>query len=123
MKLHYIPYLKKYSRKLREEMTDAEKLLWQKIRRRQLHNVQFYRQRPIGKYIVDFVSTSHNVIVEVDGSQHLENDVPRKDQMRDAELMKLGFTIVRYNDNEVFKHTESVLENLYMRLKSLPTSL
>jgi very-short-patch-repair endonuclease len=65
--LFYNTKLKKYSQELRKNMTDAERLLWSKLRRKQVKNFQFYRQRIIGNYIVDFYCPSSKLIIEVDG--------------------------------------------------------
>ncbi len=68
--LNYRPHLKPFARTLRTNMTDAEQKLWYHLRRKQIQGVQFYRQRPIDKYIVDFCAPSVKLIIEVDGSQH-----------------------------------------------------
>lgn len=102
-------------------MTDAELKFWNIVRKRQIENIQFYRQRPIGKYIVDFVSLSHKIIIEIDGSQHYEENHKIKDQQRDLFLNKLGYIIVRFNDNEVLANIEGVKEDLYQKIKSLPS--
>jgi len=104
-------------------MTDAELKFWSIARKRQIENIQFLRQRPIGKYIVDFVSLSHKIIIEIDGSQHYEENHKIKDQQRDLLLNKLGYIIVRFNDNEVLSNIEGVREELYRKIKSLPASL
>lgn len=104
-------------------MTDAEMKFWKIVRKRQIENIQFYRQRPIGKYIVDFVSLSHKIIIEIDGSQHFEEAHKIKDQHRDLYLNKIGFIVIRFNDNEVLTNIEGVREDLYKRIKSLPASL
>jgi len=62
--------IKHHARKLRKNMTDAERLLWQHLRNRQLGGYKFRRQRPIGPYIVDFVCLEKKLVIEVDGGQH-----------------------------------------------------
>ncbi len=69
--------------------------------------LKFKRQMPIGGYIVDFACMKHRLIVEVDGSQHVENDY---DTTRDAELIKLGYRTLRFWNNEVLRNIESVCE-------------
>jgi len=123
MNIHYSPHLKDYSRKLRSKMTDAELKFWDIIRKKQIKNIQFYRQRPIGSYIVDFVSLSHKIVIEIDGGQHFEEKNKLKDQQRDTFLNKLGFTVIRYNDHEVLTNIEAIKEDLFQKIKSLPTSL
>ena len=104
-------------------MTDAELKFWSVVRKRQIGNIQFYRQRPIGRYIVDFVSLSHKIIIEIDDSQHYEEKHKIKDWQRENYLNKLGFTVIRFNDREVLTNIEGVKEMLYQTIKSLPTSL
>ena len=54
-------------------MTDAERMLWQRLRRKQIHGLQFYRQKPLLSYIVDFYCPQAALVIELDGSQHLES--------------------------------------------------
>ena len=67
----YKPTLKPLARNLRGNMTDAEQRLWSKLRRKQILGVQFYRQKPLANYIVDFYCAAANLVIELDGSQHL----------------------------------------------------
>lgn len=96
------------AKNLRKSQTDAEKLLWQKLRNRQLAEAKFKRQYVFGRYIVDFVCLEQNLIVEVDGGQHSEQK--DYDQKRGAYLNKQGFRVVRFWNNEVMNETETVLE-------------
>jgi very-short-patch-repair endonuclease len=70
--LRYKAQLKHRARQLRKNMTDSERVLWSRLRGKQLLSVQFYRQRPIGEYIVDFYAPRTKLFVEVEGSQHIE---------------------------------------------------
>lgn len=107
--LTYRPALKSNARKLRSDMTDAEQLLWEKLRRKQLHGVQFYRQKPIGPYIVDFYAPATALAVEIDGSQHLETDAVKRDATRDEYLTKQGLQVLRFDNLQVLKETDAVL--------------
>ena len=69
--LAYKPQLRPLARRLRAAMTDAEHRLWFRLRRKQLLWVQFYRQKPIGKYIVDFYAPAVALVIEVDGGQQI----------------------------------------------------
>ena len=80
--LEYNPKLKQSSRKLRSDMTDAEQALWAKLRRKQIMDVQFYRQKPIGQYIVDFYAPTVNLVVEIDGGGHFEEATKQYDARR-----------------------------------------
>lgn len=70
MKLHYLKTTR--ARTLRKNQTDGEQALWSALRSRQLHSHRFRRQHPIGHYIVDFVCLEQNLVVELDGGQHLD---------------------------------------------------
>ena len=108
--------LERLARQLRKNMTEAESFLWQRIRRKKLKGRQFYRQKNIGNYIVDFYCPSAKVIVELDGGQHFTQEGAREDQVRDKYLESLGFTILRFSDREVFKDIEGVLEKIFEHL-------
>ena len=97
-------------------MTEAESFLWQRIRRKQLKGRQFYRQKNIGDYIVDFYCPSAKVIVELNGGQHYKEEGARRDQIRDNYLEILGFTVLRFSDREVFKNIDGVLERIFEHL-------
>ena len=90
MFLAYEGKLKDFSRELRTHMTDAEKVLWLKLRRKQLKGYQFYRQKIVGDYIVDFYCPGARLIVEVDGGQHYGPEEMAKDRMRDGYLRGQG---------------------------------
>jgi len=96
------------ARTLRNNCTHAEARLWRYIRNRQLEGVKFRRQQPLENYIVDFVSFSPKLVVELDGGQHQERQ--RYDAKRDACLRLNGFTVLRFWDNEIFTNIEGVLE-------------
>jgi very-short-patch-repair endonuclease len=93
-------------------MTDAEKLLWSKLRAKQLKDSQFYRQRIIGDYIVDFYCPRANLIIELDGGQHYTDEGIKKDKTRDEYLSKKGYTIVRFSDREIFENLTGVMEKI-----------
>lgn len=103
-------YLKRNARHLRNNLTDAEKLLWYHLRRRQFGNLRFRRQAVIGLYIVDFVCFEKQLVIELDGGQHVVQ------QCRDAErttwLESQGFTLIRFWNDEVLGMTEAVLEQI-----------
>ncbi|MEW6377857.1 MAG: endonuclease domain-containing protein [Thermodesulfobacteriota bacterium] len=114
--LHYDKQLKPLSQRLRKHMTDAESLLWSKLRRKQLKDYQFYRQKTIGEYIVDFYCPKANLVIELDGSQHYSEDGKRKDQLRDDVLAKMGLNILRFSDRDVFENISGVMERIWSHL-------
>ncbi|MFA5995148.1 MAG: DUF559 domain-containing protein [Patescibacteria group bacterium] len=100
-KLHYI------AKKLREKQTTAEYILWQQLRRKQINNAKFKRQHPIGRYIADFYCRKAKLIIEVDGLIH-EKQIER-DQARDLYLLQLGYTVLRFSNNQVINNINEVL--------------
>ena len=95
-------------------MTDAERVLWQHLRNRQINGVKFRRQVPIGKYIVDFQSVECKLIIEVDGGQHSEQ--LEYDRQRTHFLESQGYKVVRYWNHEVLGNLDGVLETLTLTL-------
>lgn len=93
-------------------MTDAEQVLWQRLRRKQLHGVQFYRQKPLGPYIVDFFAPGAGLVVEIDGNQHTEADHLERDRVRDQCLADEGLLVLRFNNREALLETDAVVERI-----------
>ena len=114
--LRYKAQLKHKARQLRKDMTESERFLWSRLRGKQLLGVQFYRQRPIGNYIVDFYAPRTKVVVEVDGSQHMEAEQAAKDRRRDGYLAAVGLTVLRSNSREVLEETDAVLQVIYQTI-------
>jgi len=86
--------------------------LWSKLRLKQLKGYQFYRQRVIGNYIVDFCSPSLKLVIEVDGSQHYSDKGVATDKIRDKYLQDCGLRVLRFNDYEVLTNINGVVENI-----------
>ena len=106
--------MKSYAQDLRNNATDAERRLWGHLRRRQLGGFKFRRQRPIGRYICDFVCLEASVVIELDGSQHVV-DVPY-DANRDAFLQSAGYRVLRFWNGDVLARTDSVVETIFEAL-------
>ena len=98
------------AKNLRKNSTDAERILWQKLRAKQLSGIKFRRQQPIKNCIVDFVSFEKRLIIELDGGQHAKNKL--NDQNRDSILSEDGYTVLRFWNNEVLENLEGVLERV-----------
>ncbi|MFA5111939.1 MAG: DUF559 domain-containing protein [Desulfobaccales bacterium] len=111
--LKYNPKLKAKGRQLRQNLTDSERVLWQRLRGKQLADVQFYCQKPIGDYIVDFYAPKAKLVIEIDGSQHLEGQHAEKDKNRDEYLASLGLMVLRFDSRQALKETEAVMEVVY----------
>jgi len=105
------------SRILRNNSTDAERFLWQRLRGRQMGGYRFRRQVPIGSYIADFVSIDAKLVIELDGGQHQEKRA--YDERRDRFMKTLGYRIIRFWDTQIFKETDAVLETIMRELESV----
>ena len=100
----------KNARELRKNPTEAERRLWEKLKRRQIAAVRFRRQQPIGPFIVDFVCFERQVIVEVDGGQHAEQ--VSYDKQRTCWLETQGYRVLRFWNNDVLSNTEAVAQTI-----------
>jgi lipoyl(octanoyl) transferase len=102
------------ARPLRENQSDAEKLLWRHLRNRQVEGAKFRRQQMIAPYIVDFVCFESRLIVELDGGQHAEQ--VEYDERRTRFLEDQGFRVLRFWNNDVFSNIEGVLQRIVENL-------
>ncbi|MGD2118943.1 MAG: DUF559 domain-containing protein [Chromatiales bacterium] len=96
------------ARELRKNQTDAERKLWQHLRNRNLLEFKFRRQHTIGPYVVDFVCLALKLVVELDGSQHMQNE--EYDQRRARYLNEKGYEVFRFWNNDILERIDSVLE-------------
>ncbi len=110
--LNYNPRLKSFARRLRAAMTDAEQRLWVHLRRKQMLGVQFYRQKPIGPYVVDFYAPAVALVVEVDGAHHSGTSGVSRDKLRTTYLRAQGLQVLRFSDREVLRQTEAVVGSI-----------
>lgn len=109
--LPYNPHLKGFSRTLRRNLTDAENALWRRLRGKQLLGLQFYRQKPLAGFIVDFYSAKAKLVIELDGSQHAEAQA--YDSKRDEILRALGLEVLRFDNDQVLREIDGVLEVIF----------
>ena len=109
----YNKSLKQPSRDLRNNMTDAEQLLWQRLRRKQILGLQFYRQKPILNFIVDFYCPSVSLVIECDGGQHFTVEGLEADRVRDEALAQLGLKVLRFDNGQVLAEIDAVVEQIY----------
>lgn len=109
----YNKNLKQASRDLRKNMTEAEQLLWSRLRSKQLLGLQFYRQKPLLNYIVDFYCPAANLVIECDGSQNFTEDGLEADRIRDEALAQLGLKVLRFDNGQVMGAIDGVVEQIY----------
>ena len=103
-------------------MTKAEKLLWQTIRKKQLSGIQFYRQKVIGHYIVDFYAPSIGLVIEIDGAHHDEPERAADDRIREIELARLNLKIMRFSNQQVISAIEQVTEKIKSEIMQIKTA-
>jgi very-short-patch-repair endonuclease len=104
------------ARQLRKEPTPAEAKLWEYLRRNKLNGVNFRRQHAIGRYVVDFCTLKKKLIIELDGSQHL--DVVEYDEDRTLYLQSQGYKVIRYWNNQVMNDLEGIIKSIIYALES-----
>ena len=108
--------LRKFAKQLRTEMTEAEWRLWYHLRAKRFYGIKFYRQKIVGNYIADFLSFNPKIIIELDGSQHAEQE--KYDRIRTIYLEKQQFKVIRFWNDEVLNHTDMVLDVIYSEIPS-----
>jgi very-short-patch-repair endonuclease len=104
--------MRTHARALRRDMTLAERIIWRAVRAHRLNGAGFRRQTPIGPYIVDFVSQSARLVIEIDGGQHFEDVHELRDAVRDAYLRAKGFRVLRFNNHDVMTNRDGVLTTI-----------
>ena len=106
--------MNEHARALRRRMTDADKLMWSKLRGRWFEGVKFKRQKPIAGYVVDFVALDLKFVVEIDGGQHSERAAA--DAARTRVLEEAGYHVMRLWNHDVLGNIDGVLEALVQEL-------
>lgn len=109
------------ARKLRKKQTPAEDVMWELLRNRKLADLKFRRQHQIGDYIVDFFCAEHNLIVELDGPVHDAPERKKHDQKRDVYLKSSGYTVIHFQNTDVFEKTQQILETILAHIPSPPS--
>ena len=109
------------ARQLRRNETVAEKRLWEQLRNRQLAGFKFLRQAPVGPYIADFLCRERNFIIEVDGETHSTNSEIHRDSIRTCHLEKLGYTLLRIQNDEAVHGIDEVLTVIRDALNRCPS--
>jgi very-short-patch-repair endonuclease len=102
-------------RRLRRNQTEAERILWFRLRDRRLNGWKFRRQFPVDRYVVDFFCADARLIIELDGGQHaVRTDA---DAQRTKVLEAMGYMVLRYWNNDIMQNTDGVLEDIYAALE------
>src|SRR5581483_11696701 len=117
------PKIESQAKSLRRESTPAENLLWKIIRKRSVKGFKFRRQHPIKSFIVDFYCHSAGLVIELDGDVHQVGEIKAYDKERQDVLHKLGLTVLRFNNDEVFSDPGRIINTVEQHLAKIkPTS-
>ncbi len=103
---------RKNARTMRRALTEAELKFWNAVRAHRLMGIGFRRQMPIAGYIVDFACPERKLIIEVDGASHSFDQNIGRDAARDEKLASLGWPVVRFTNDEVYRHIDDVCMHL-----------
>ena len=93
-------------------MTDAEIALWTKLRRKQIFGLPFYRQKPLGNFIVDFYCPAARLVIEIDGGQHYTEQGRKHDSRRDEYLNDMGLFVLRFSNLDVLGNMDGVIAEI-----------
>jgi very-short-patch-repair endonuclease len=118
----YSHTLVELARELRQRQTEAEGILWQKLRDRKLSGLKFRRQHKIGRYIVDFYCAELKLVVELEGGIHDMPDQKEYDEARFEELRTKGLTILRFKNEEIKQDVQAVLQRIVETIRTRPNS-
>ena len=114
--MFYSPFGKEIARSLRKKQTKAERVFWSHVRDRSFMNLKFRQQHPItferNTFIADFYCHELNLIIEIDGSVHLNSVVRKRDEKRQKILESIGFKVIRFQNEDVLTNINGVLEKL-----------
>lgn len=113
----YNPSLLDRARKMRKEMTFAEKIMWKEIIP-WITKYRILRQRPIHHYIADFYCPKLKVVIEVDGDSHSSEEAQKYDKRRTEALRNYGIQVIRYKNEDVIQHTQRVRKDLQQQLET-----
>ncbi len=106
----YNPKLKLIARKLRNNSTKSEVLMWNYLKGKQIRECDFHRQKPIGNFIVDFYCNEILLAIEIDGESHYGNE--EKDLKRQKEIEKHGVRFLRFDENEIYYQLDNVIKTI-----------
>jgi very-short-patch-repair endonuclease len=115
----YSKHLKPAARQLRKNMTQAESVIWAKIRRKQICNIHFTRQKPIQCYILDFYAKAPNLAIELDGEIHNTEQSQVYDKDKESMLKDLGIKVIRFTNTQIMHDLKNVIKEIEMHIESL----
>ena len=102
-----------FAKDLRSHLTDAEKILWSKLREGRRQGIRFRRQHPIGPYIADFACARANLVIEVDGATHASDAERTHDERRDAYMRDRGWHVLRFWNHDIYRNLNEVVDSIF----------
>ena len=114
------PKLFERANELRKNMTETEKILWQRLRHKKLDGFKFRRQHPLIQFVADFYCHEARLVIEIDGGYHLDEEQKENDENRTYELEQVGINVIRFTNDEVINHIEEVIERIKKELPARP---
>ena len=106
------PDLFRLAERMRRNPTEAEKILWERLKKFRSTGFIFRRQHPIDFYIADFYCHQLKLVIEVDGEIHLDDPVREHDESRTGELERFGIKVIRFTNKEVINNQESIMKQI-----------
>ncbi|AFY54132.1 hypothetical protein Riv7116_1572 [Rivularia sp. PCC 7116] len=110
---------KEKRRKLRQDIVKAEKIIWDKIRNRQIEDCKFRRQYSVDKFVIDFYNPILKLAIEIDGESHFQEGAAEYDRERQSYIESLGIKFIRFTNNDVYNNLGGVLESIAMKVREL----
>ena len=122
--MHYgaLPAIFSYAKKLRQNPTKAEALLWNELRRHAI-GYKFRRQHPTWLYVVDFYCHYLRLVIEIDGGIHEDEETKSNDLQKEKDLNDLGLTVIRFSNEEVIFDMDNVISRIYSEIDSIKSKL
>ncbi|MEH2240644.1 endonuclease domain-containing protein [Nostoc sp.] len=106
-------------RQLRQNITKAEKVIWDKIKDRQLENCKFRRQYSVDKFVIDFYSSEFKLAIEIDGKSHFQEGAVESDKARQEFIESVEIKFIRFTNNDVYANLSGVLESIAQNIRNL----
>ncbi|MBE9214711.1 DUF559 domain-containing protein [Plectonema cf. radiosum LEGE 06105] len=110
---------KEKRRKLRQNIVKAEKIIWDKIRNRQIEDCKFRRQYSVDKFVIDFYSPKLKLAIEIDGESHFMEGAVEYDRERQSYIKSFGIKFIRFTNNDVYDNLDGVLESIALKVREL----
>ncbi|WP_315788709.1 endonuclease domain-containing protein [Fischerella sp. JS2] len=110
---------KEKRRQLRQNITKAEKNLWEKVKDRQIENCKFRRQYSVAEFVIDFYSCELKLTIEIDGDSHFQNGAAEYDKERQVFLESVGIRFIRFTNDHVYTNLPGVLESIAQNIRDL----